>query len=313
MEKIKIVYLTGFWYSGATILGRSLKTSDQVMYVGEIRDFWVKGIKNNEKCSCGNSFNDCEFWQNVKNDYLSSFPNQSVEEITEELKKFEVWKNYFKLKKYLKNKSDVEYKKFLENYLSNTEKLYECIAKHSGKNIIVDSSRLAVRLLAISLSGKLEIFPIHVMRDPRGVVNSLFKKEKRDYGEVRNSSILHTAKWMFKNLLTLNAMKKINTNNKLYLWYKYFTRNPVKVLDYLEKKLNCKINYFIEDDTVSLNLKSGHVFTGNRSRHTTGKITIREDEKWKNELDWINKIKVSILAVPLFKYILKKHHLKYWA
>ena len=45
MEKIKVVYLTGFWFSGATILGRSLKSSEDVIYVGEIRDFWSKGLK----------------------------------------------------------------------------------------------------------------------------------------------------------------------------------------------------------------------------------------------------------------------------
>ncbi|MEJ2195789.1 MAG: hypothetical protein P8X73_13160 [Ignavibacteriaceae bacterium] len=43
MEKIKVVYLTGFWFSGATILGRSLKSSNEAIYVGEIRDYWTKG------------------------------------------------------------------------------------------------------------------------------------------------------------------------------------------------------------------------------------------------------------------------------
>ena len=176
MGKIKIVYLTGFWYSGATILGRSLKTSDQAIYVGEIRDFWVKGLKKNVKCSCGKRFGDCTFWQKVKNDYVNSFSSDSIEKITQELKEFDKWTNYFHLKKFLKKGDDKSYQQFLDNYLIHTEKLYECIAKHSGKDIIVDSSRIAVRLLALSLSKNLELFPIYVIRDPRGVVNSLFKK-----------------------------------------------------------------------------------------------------------------------------------------
>ncbi len=47
MEKIKIIYLTGFWFSGATILGRSLKSSEDIIYVGEIRDYWSKGLEKN--------------------------------------------------------------------------------------------------------------------------------------------------------------------------------------------------------------------------------------------------------------------------
>ena len=306
MDKIKIVYLTGFWYSGATILGRSLKTSDQVTYVGEIRDFWVKGLKQDEKCSCGKNFSTCEFWQRVKREYEKSFPSESIEAITEELKKFERWPNYFKLKKYLKNKNDKSYHQFLETYLKHTERLYEIIAKESGKNIIVDTSRLAVRLLAISLSKKLELCPIYIIRDPRGVVNSLFKKEIRDYGKRKNSFFSHTFKWIVKNSLTLNAMKNINVNKKIYIWYKYFTKNPAKVLGSLEKVINCKIDYIVEEGIVSLNLKAGHVFTGNRSRFNTGKISIREDTKWKNELQLIYKTLISVFSLPMFKYILAR-------
>jgi len=311
MGRIKIVYLTGFWYSGATILGRSLKTSDQVIYVGEIRDFWVKGLRNNVKCSCGERFSDCTFWQNVKDDYINSFPSDSIEKITQELKKFDKWTNFFKLRKYLKKGNDKSYQQFIDNYLVHTEKLYECISKYSGKNIIVDSSRLAVRLLALSLSKKMELFPIYVIRDPRGVVNSLFKKDIRNFGRIKVSSIKHTIKWNVKNLLTLNAMKVINTNNKLYLGYKYFTKNPASVLEFLEKQLNCRLHFTLENENVSLNLKPGHVFTGNRSRNDSGKISIREDIKWKNELNMVSKILVSIFSLPMYKYIHAKYHLKY--
>lgn len=307
MEKIKIVYLTGFWYSGATILGRSLKTSDKVIYVGEIRDFWTKGLKQNALCSCGERFSNCTFWQNVKKEYINSFPMENVEKITEEMAKFEKWSNYFKLKKFLIKKDDKLYQQFLENYLKHTEKLYEIISKHSGKEIIVDSSRLAVRLLAISLSERLELFPIYVIRDPRGVVNSLFKKDLRNYGQKKNSSIKHINKWIIKNLLTLNAMKTINIENKLYLRYKYFTKEPTQVLELLKKKLNCIFDYTFENDSVSLSLKPGHVFTGNRSRHDSGKITIKEDTKWRKELKWNYKILVSVTSIPLFKYILTKY------
>jgi len=312
MGKIKIVYLTGFWYSGATILGRSLKTSDQAIYVGEIRDFWVKGLKKNVKCSCGKRFGDCTFWQKVKNDYVNSFSSDSIEKITQELKEFDKWTNYFHLKKFLKKGDDKSYQQFLDNYLIHTEKLYECIAKHSGKDIIVDSSRIAVRLLALSLSKNLELFPIYVIRDPRGVVNSLFKKDIRNFGRIKVSSIRHTIKWIVKNLMTLNAMKVINTTNKLYLRYGNFTKNPAPILEFLGKQLDCRIHYSLENETVSINLKPGHVFTGNRSRNDSGKISIREDLKWKNELKLIPKILVSIFSLPLFNYILTKYRLKYW-
>ena len=42
MQKIKLIYLVGFWRSGGTILGRILGCSEQVIFVGNINDFWRK-------------------------------------------------------------------------------------------------------------------------------------------------------------------------------------------------------------------------------------------------------------------------------
>ena len=107
-------------------------------------------------------------------------------------------------------------------------------------------------------------------------------------------------------------MKVINTTNKLYLRYGNFTKNPAPILEFLGKQLDCRIHYSLENENVSINLKPGHVFTGNRSRNDSGKISIREDLKWKNELNMVSKIIVSIFSLPLFNYILTKYRLKYW-
>ena len=61
MQKIKLIYLVGFWRSGGTILGRILGCSEQVIFVGNINDFWRKGLKQNNKCSCGERFENCSF------------------------------------------------------------------------------------------------------------------------------------------------------------------------------------------------------------------------------------------------------------
>jgi len=309
MEKIKVVYLTGFWFSGATILGRSLKSSEDVIYVGEIRDYWTKGLKKNEKCSCGERFENCSFWTKVTDEYINSFPSDDIEKISKDLSELEKTKNYFKLRKFIKNKDDNYIQKLLETYLKHTEKLYESISKVSGKNIIVDSSRLPSRLLALSLSTKIKIFPIYMIRDPRGVINSLIKKDFRNFGEIRNSTFKHILTWNVKNLLSLDSVNKLNSNDTLYLWYKNFTRNPAQVLEKIKKRLNCTLNYEEENGKISIHLEPGHVFTGNRSRHDTGKITIAEDTKWKKELNWQRKVIVSVTSLPLLKYIVKKYHL----
>ena len=229
--------------------------------------------------------------------------------ISKALSELEKTKNYFKLKKFIKNKDGKYVRQLLDTYLKHTEKLYEIISKVSGKNIIVDSSRLPGRLLALSLSTKIEIYPIYIMRDPRGVINSLIKKDFRYYGEIRNSTFKHILTWNAKNLLSLDSVNKLNSKNTLYLEYKNFTRNPAQVLEKIMTSLNCTLKYEEENGKVSLYLEPGHVFTGNHSRHNTGKITITEDVKWKKELNWQRKAIISVTSLPLFKYLVKKYHL----
>ncbi len=310
MGKIKVVYITGFWYSGATILGRSLKSSEDIIYVGEIRDYWSKGLKKNGQCSCGKRFANCDFWTKVTEEYIKSFPSDDMEKISKDLSEFEKTKNYFKVRRSIKNNDDNYFGQLLATYLKHTEKLYECITKVSGKNIIVDSSRLPSRLLALSLSTNFEIFPIYIIRDPRGVINSLIKKDFRYYDEIRTSTLKHVLTWNAKNLLSLDSVNKLNSENTLYLEYKNFTRNPAKVLEKIKKNLNCTFNYEEDNGKVSLYLEPGHVFTGNRSRHDTGKITIAEDTKWKKELNLPKKVLVSVTSLPLLKFIINKYKLK---
>ena len=309
MEKIEIVYLTGFWYSGATILGRCLKTSDQAIYVGEIRDYWVKGFLKNEQCSCGAKFNQCSFWKDVTNEYLNAFPTINIDKVTKDLFELESTKNYLQLRKFFKKKDNEYIYSLLQNYLLHTEKLYEAIAKVSGKNIIIDSSRLPGRLLALSSSNKLKIIPLYLIRDPRGVINSLIRKDIRNYGKKKNNILKHIMIWNLKNLMSLNSIKESNMHNKQYLHYENFTRNPLRTLDKLKTILNCTFNYEAESGKVSFNLEPGHVFTGNRSRNESGKITIHEDAKWKGELSLASKVLISVLALPLLKFVTYKYRI----
>jgi hypothetical protein len=127
-------------------------------------------------------------------------------------------KSYPRLRKLIKHKDDEHFQYLLDNYLNHTEKLYAAIAKVSGKNIIIDSSRLPGRLLALSHSNKLDIYPVFLIRDARGVINSLIKKYNRNYGGKMPGIIRHILTWNAKNLLSLDS-KKISFATGLMIYY----------------------------------------------------------------------------------------------
>ena len=306
MQNIKLVYLTGMWRSGGTVLGRILDCSKQIIFVGNLKDFWRKGLKRNNKCSCGERFENCSFWKEVTKEYRKSFPSDNFEELNKKFQQIEKWSNFFELKKIVLNKKESFLKPALYKYTEHNEKLYKIISNLSGKKIIVDSSRNTGRLLALSLINNLELFPINIIRDPRGVLNSLINKDISNYKEIRHSSILNLLQWNIKNYFSVDIMKKLNTSGGMYVLYKNFSSCSSELVEKLKTIFNCELNYNLDNGKFSIIVETGHLFSGNRKRHTSGKITIKEDIEWKEELSLLHKALTFIISLPLFKYILKK-------
>ena len=310
MEKIKVVYINGFWRSGATILSRSLANSKEAVFAGELKDYWRIRFMKNNKCSCGEKFPTCSFWQEVSKEHIKSFPSINFEGLKNEFREIEKWTNYFKLRKLIKNKKETSLKPILVKYLAHNEKLYEIISRLTGKKIIIDSSRNPGRLLALLSSNKIEMYTIDIIRDPRAAMNSLIQTDIRNVHENRQNTFLNILNWNIKNLLGVDIMRNIDADKGTYISYKNFTRHPAKVLKKLEKRLNFPLNYEEDNGKLIINFEAGHIFKGNRSRFNTGNITITEDTNWERQLSRFHKILISTSSLPLHKYLLKKYHLE---
>ncbi len=306
MDKLKVAFFTGIWRSGSTILGRIMETSNQAIFIGEIREFWVKGAKEKSICSCGKKFQECPFWSKITEEYLKSFPGETLEEISKKIVEFENRSNYFRLRKYLKNKNDLELKKSLDNYLSHYEKIYETISKITGKKIILDTSRLPRILLALSFSDDIDLYPIYMIRDPRGIINSLIQKDIRHSVKNRRNAFMHMLVWNSKNLFNLDLVKKLNNLNSIYISYEKFTENPERTIEKINKVLNLNLKLEKSDGQFYVNLEPSHIFAANRTRFHTGKTFIIEDTKWKEDLSWPSKLLILLGSYPLYKYIVKK-------
>ena len=310
MVKIKVVYITGWWRSGATILSRCLGNAKESIFAGELKDYWRIRFMKHNICSCGERFPSCSFWQEVSNEHIKSFQSIDFEELKRDFLELEKWSNYIKLKRLIKHKKENSLKPILDKYLAHNEKLYEIISKVSGKKIIIDSSRNPGRLLALLSSKNIDMYTIDIIRDPRASLNSLIQKDFRNVHENRQNTLVNMINWDVKNLFGLDIMRKLDMNESAYISYKNFTTHPGQVLEKLKKRLNLTIDYEEINGNLSINLEAGHIFSGNRSRFNTGKITIKEDINWEKQLSWYHKIMISIGSLPIHKYLVKKYNLE---
>ena len=63
---LNVVCIAGVGRSGSTLLDRILGSLPGAVSLNELRPLWRNGFINNRPCACGASFNDCEFWSEVR-------------------------------------------------------------------------------------------------------------------------------------------------------------------------------------------------------------------------------------------------------
>ena len=61
----RVLYLGGIGRSGSTLLERMLGQIPGTCSLGEVVHLWARGIRDNERCGCGDTFHACPFWTSV--------------------------------------------------------------------------------------------------------------------------------------------------------------------------------------------------------------------------------------------------------
>ena len=61
----RVVYLAGLGRSGSTLLERLLGEMPGACPAGEVVHMWLRSVRDDERCGCGQAFSACPFWQQV--------------------------------------------------------------------------------------------------------------------------------------------------------------------------------------------------------------------------------------------------------
>lgn len=154
---MKLIYIAGASHSGSTLLDMMLNAHPKIVSVGEVLKLnRTKGSKTGKpkftRCSCGAwGLMQCEFWSRVNERILQthgkSFADLDVN----------------------------DYHQLPEREDPNAI-LFRAISDVSGKDFIVDSSKIPRRLKHLMSVDELTVYPVHLIRDPRGQIASVIKK-----------------------------------------------------------------------------------------------------------------------------------------
>lgn len=302
-ERVTVLYIGGRGRSGSTILAQMLGQIPDFVNVGELWQVWYRGLRENERCSCGQPFYSCEFWSAVGDEAFGGWKNVDLDNMAS-------FRSYFTKQRYaphyaLAAKFGIRTRKMsilLQEFEPSLERLYRAIQRVSGARVIVDSSKRFSYAVVLGLLPFVDLRVVHLVRDSRAVAFSWARSTERIVGGrklVANlSPTFQSRAWSLQNYL-YDFLSPTAPHSRLR--YEDFVADPALNL------ADTLIKIGFENGAGRLpvvrgreiSLPADHMVSGNPGRFRTGNTELRSDDEWKVKMRGADKNVVTALTAPL--------------
>ncbi len=224
-DNVSVLYIAGPGRSGSTLLDTMLGQVDGFVSVGELRNLWVRGLKDGWPCGCGVPVRECPFWSSVLTEAFGSVEAISVEAMRG-LQLQSVRTRHLPALWWHANHGS---RPVAEDYGTVLSRLYRAIAEVSGARVIVDSSKHPSDAFVVSTLDGVRLHLLHLVRDPRGVAYSWSrpKDSTRESITLESQSILRcSVRWSVWNAAIAKVLAKRVDGRYLLMRYEDLIGDP---------------------------------------------------------------------------------------
>lgn len=306
---VDVLLIAGIGRSGSTLLGRTLGGSRGHFPAGEVMRLFGRGMARNELCSCGEPARACDFWGEVIREIeertgledpasVDDFCMRMTESAAGPLV-FLPWQ-------------PTEVRERLRRLRTLMYHSYRALERVSGADMLVDASKnLAWGRILLDVPG-IRVRILHLVRDSRGVAYSFEKRRKRP-GDRDGEEYMHryhplasSLLWNVDNL----AAEFIGARAEAYqrVRYRDFVTAPLSTIlrilrvgpggrSQKEDGAGGPLAPHVRGGTVEVG--GQHILAGNPVRFESGRIVLREDVEWREEMSPHKRKMVTAVTAPL--------------
>lgn len=304
---IRVLYIAGIGRSGSTLLNRTLGATPGFFAGGELLHFFGRGVRDNELCACGSPFRECEVWGPV----VRSLGSAATPDRAAKVDPFrhEITEGRHLLTMLLSPWKPPSLRARLEPYKRTVVDVYRAVQRVTGCRVLVDSSKNLSYARILESIPEVQVFVVHLVRDPRGVTYSMSKTIRRPgvpWSEEylsRRGPLQGSALWMLANL----AAESLRSRADGYVRIRYtdFVGAPARTLERILRMTGEDVDpgrlAHVDGRTVSLGVQ--HILSGNPIRGRTGEIPLSEDLEWREEMEPLRRGLVTSITLPfLLRY-----------
>lgn len=314
-ERVKLVYILAASHSGSTLLAMLMGSHPDVCTVGELK-FKSLGDIACYRCSCREKIRECGFWNGICQDMSkyglffnfelpgTHFNSINSRYICRLLRPLHRGPFLEKIRDVALNLSS-KWKYQLPRIQKQNEILVKCLLTRTGKKMVVDSSKIGVRLKFLMRNTGLDVKIIRLIRDGRAVALtymdparfadakdiSLQRGGSGGSSESRRLSMTNAAhEWRRSNEEAEALLSNLDRSYYVDVRYEELCLNTDREL----KKIYTLLG--IDNDDVYRDFRSqNHHVVGNGMRlDMTNEVNL--DERWKTALSAADLIQFDSVA-----------------
>jgi hypothetical protein len=296
-ERIRYVCLPGSPFTGSTLLGTLLNEHPDCASIGAATGLIGRVDLATYRCSCGQLFRECEFWNHIAaatrahghevNVFQTNFWNTRLR-----LSRNHVIDGLFvrSLRSdILTNARDAvvwklpAVKAAIADAGWNTWSLAKAVLDRTGKTVFIDTARDHQRPKYLSRHPLLDVRAIHLIRDPRGNSASIMKHQGVDIREAARQ-------WTHSNVEADRVRRYLPQASWMLLHYEELCADPKGTFD--------RIADFVGIPRATIQVRSSsddrHII-GNSMR-LRALSEIREDRSWQTRLSGTDLAQLARIA-----------------
>lgn len=300
--RTKVLYVAGLGRSGSTILANSLGQISGFFSGGELNFIWKHNVLENRLCGCGEPFHECPVWTRVMDEAFGGMDGVDAREM---MRLQTLGARTRHIPALLTQRGEKAIRGRIEPLLDNTGKLYRAIGAVTGSRVIVDSSKEPAYGYTVGMIPGLDLYVLHLIRDPRAAAYSWLKKkpqpdsEKIEYMH-RINPTKSAALWDSWNTAA-EALWRHTPERYLRLRYEDFVADPRASFDKILELICEQDSELPLASEREVKLGVSHTVSGNPNRFETGAVELRPDHEWQKKMTWRDRAIVTGLTFPLLK------------
>jgi hypothetical protein len=307
VEPTRIVFIVGMARSGTTLLELLLGRLEGWVAGGELRRYWHGESTPRWLCGCGRQLADCDFWRQVRAELRKGgiLPDEYPRFLA-------LQHSHLRLRPapmarlVLTARRAHDTLSPLHRYQLGMSRLYSAVAHAAGARVVVDSSKEPPDAYLATWNPAVEVFAVHLVRDPRAVAHSFAKRVPEPQPDLeympRANAFGAAVRWNLRHGFCEALLKRRMGHRYMRLRYEDLVRDPVAVvrsIAHFASEPDPDLR-FIQNGRVEF--EPNHTLSGNPLRLGQAAIEVHPDEAWRAKLSRRQKVLTTTTTLPLLSH-----------